>query len=89
MNDTSATETTSLVEPGISIFFYRNCALKSQSISQLGVVSCEVLQSSYDNLSVETFIAFNDLEDVRRIMSQSLNEWSGKCNTQMWIMWNY
>ena len=60
MNDTSASETKSLFEPGISAFFYRNYALKAQSISPLGFVSCEIFQSLNDNLSVGTFIEFND-----------------------------
>ena len=56
------------------MFFYRNYALKVKSISPLGVVSCEALKSSNDSLSVGTFIEINELEDLRRMSSQSLNE---------------
>ena len=73
VNNTLASRITVLVQLEISIFFYRNCTLKVQLISLLSLVSCKVLQSSNSNLLVGTFIEFNDLEDIRRMITQSLN----------------
>ena len=45
-----------LVQPGTSMFFYQNSALKVQSMSNNGTVECEVTQSSNDALVLGTIV---------------------------------
>ena len=62
-----------LVQPGTSAFFYQNSALKVQSMSNDGIVECEVMQSSNNALVLGTVVQFQDLDNVKSMIRNTLN----------------
>ena len=62
-----------LVQPGTSVFFYQNSALKVQSMSNDGIVECEVTQSSNDALVLGTIVQFQDLDNVKSMTRNALS----------------
>jgi len=60
------------IEPGVSVFYYENCALQVNSITN-DIVSCVVMHSSNRRHKVGNIIDFNDIEYVRDQIASAFN----------------
>jgi len=61
-----------MIEPGKTIFYYNNCALRVNTISD-GIIQCIVLQSSNSDYATGSFICFENEDEVKAMVLSTLN----------------
>ena len=60
------------LEPGKTMFCHDNCALRVSAMSD-GVVQCAMLQSTNSDQVAGSFVAFDDENEVKSMVSSTLN----------------